>query len=111
MRNKNKPQGFPGGTVDKESPAHAEDTGWVPDPGRPPWCGAMKTVNHNDGARAPGPAGWNCWNSHAKSLCPVTREAISTSSPSAAAERSPGSPQPEKTLSSNEDPVQPKIFF
>ena len=51
MRNKNKPQGFPGGTVDKESPAHAEDTGWVPDPEDPhdaeqwrPWTTTTEPV-------------------------------------------------------------------
>ena len=38
---------FPGGSVDKNPPAHAGETGWIPDLGRSHIHGATKSVHHN----------------------------------------------------------------
>ena len=40
-------EGFPGGTVVKNPPANAGDTGLSPDPGRSHMRGATKPVSHN----------------------------------------------------------------
>ena len=64
-------QDFPGGPVDKNLPANAEDTGWIPDPGRL----HMPRSNHT---RAP-----------QLSLSSATREAAATRSLSTALKNSP----------------------
>ena len=38
---------FSGGTVDKNLPAHARDTGSIPVQEDPTWLGATKPVHHN----------------------------------------------------------------
>ena len=40
-------QGFPGGSVVKNLPANAGDTGSIPDPEDPKCCGTAKLICHN----------------------------------------------------------------
>ena len=40
-------QDFPGGAVDKNPPANAWDTGWIPVQEDSTHCGATKLVHHN----------------------------------------------------------------
>ena len=70
-------QDFPGGPGDKNPPANAEDTGWIPDPGR----FHMPRSNYT---RAP-----------QLSLSSATREAAATRSLSTALKNSPCSGQEE----------------
>ena len=103
-------QGFPGGSVVKNLPANARDLGSIPDPG-----GCYRS--QSSWARAP----------QLLSLCSRAQEHQNTAAhmPTARAlqqeeppqwearapqlERSPHSPQLDKSLCDNKDPVQPKI--
>ena len=95
IKNRLPTQGTRVGSLIWEDPHDAEQ--WRP------WTTTMEPVPQGPQAETA--------EAHAKSLCPVTREAISMSSPSAAAERSPGSPQPEKTLEQQRRPSAAKNIF
>ena len=84
--------GFPGGTVVKNPPANAGDTGSSPGLGRShmPW---------SNYAREPPLLRLRVW-----SLCSVTREAAIVRGPRTAMKSSPCSPQLEKALAQKRRP-------
>ena len=94
---------FPGGSVVKNLPANAGDTGSIPGPGdyhvlqsiqaRVPqlWASALLPRN---------PSSW--------SLCPGTREATKMRSLCTTVNNNSHSPKLERSLNSSEDPPQPK---
>ena len=50
---------FPGGPVVKNPPSIAEDTGWIPDPGRFHMSQGSKPMHHNYCAHALEPTSYN----------------------------------------------------
>ena len=68
---------FPGGTVVKNPPANAGDTGSSPGPGEDPTCReAMKPVRHNYWACALEPMSHNYWARVPQLLKPVCLEPV-----------------------------------
>ena len=95
---------FPGGTVVKNPPANAEDTGSSPGPGRSHmsrshYAHAPQLLSLPSGARVP-----QYQSLHAQSPCSATREATAVRSPRTATKSSPRSLQLERAGHSNEEP-------
>ena len=95
---------FPGGTVDKNSPAKAEDMCPIPNLGRLHMPGATQPTSHNS------------WAPTLQLLKPTPlepvlghREAAAIRSPHAARNSDPCSQLQRKPALSNEGSVQPKI--
>ena len=66
---KKKMRGFPGGSVVKNPPANAGDTGSIPDLADPTYCKATKPMHYNYWACALVPSSCNYWSP--QSLEPV----------------------------------------
>ena len=64
-------QDFPGGAVDKNPPANAWDTGWIPVQEDSTHCGATKLVHHNSWAHALEP-----FKAQLLSLCSETEKSL-----------------------------------
>ena len=105
-------EGFPGGSVVKNVPVKAGDTGLIPDPEDPTSLKATKPEHHS---YEPGSRNYS-WAQVLQPLkhlpgnpCSATREATTMRSPSTAttvqATASPCSLQLEKSLHGNEDPA------
>ena len=98
-------QDLPGGTVVKNPPAIAGDTGSSPGPGRFHMLQSNEAcvpqlLSLHSRAHKPQllkPACHNYWSPHAQRLCSATREASAMRSPHTAMKSSPRSPQLEKS--------------
>ena len=85
-------RGFPGGTVVRNPPANAGDTGSCPGPGRP-------HMLRSNWAREPQLLSLHIW-----SLCSATGEAATVRGPRTAMKSGPRSPQLEKALAQKRRP-------
>ena len=90
-------EGFPGGAVVENLPANAGDTGSSPGLGR-------SHMPQSGWAHEPQLLSLCVW-----SLCSATREAAIVRGPRTAMKSGPRSPQLEKPVCINKDPMQPKI--
>ena len=105
--------GFPSGSVVRNLPACAGDTGLIPNPGGSHMPQATKPMSRNYQVCAPEPGSCNYW-AHVPQLLKPRAQALQQEKPPqwearAAQESSPCSLQLEKSPCSNHDPAQPKI--